>query len=128
MAKLGAAGITSVLAIPSGDVMTGQSALVNVVAPPEEPQIGNVVDARRASIAIKAPVALHVTFPNRPRAGGNAYPESLIGVIAFVRQAFLDAEHYRDVAAHDSAARDGARRAAQNGDAHVDNDPALEAI
>ena len=94
LTKLASAGITSVLALPSGDVISGQSALVNVVAPPEEPQVGNIVEARRGLIVVKSPVALHVSFPDRPRATANAYPESLMGVIAFVRQAFLDAQHY----------------------------------
>jgi imidazolonepropionase-like amidohydrolase len=100
LTTLASAGITSVLATPSGDVITGQSALVNVAAPPDDPQIGNVVGNRRRLIVVKTPVALHVTFPNRPRAGANAYPESLMGVIAFVRQAFLDAQHYGLEKAH----------------------------
>ena len=108
LTKLAAAGITSVLALPSGDVISGQSALVNVVAPPEDPQVGNIVDARRGLIVVRSPVALHVSFPDRPRAPANAYPESLMGVIAFVRQAFLDAQHY--------------------GVARVGDDPALEAM
>ena len=95
LTKLAAAGITSVLALPSGEVISGQSALVNVAAPPDEPQIGNIVEPRRGLIVVKSPVALHVSFPERPRASGNAYPESLMGVIAFVRQAFLDAQHYQ---------------------------------
>jgi imidazolonepropionase-like amidohydrolase len=94
LTKLAAAGITSVLALPSGDVISGQSALVNVAAPPDDPQIGNIVESRRGLVVVKNPVALHVSFPDRPRAGGNAYPESLMGVIAFVRQSFLDAQHY----------------------------------
>src|SRR5262245_8849651 len=94
MTRLAAAGITSVLAMPSGDVITGQSALVNVAAPPDDPQIGNIVEERRGLVVLKNPVALHVSFPERPRAGGNAYPESLMGVIAFVRQSFFDAQHY----------------------------------
>ena len=94
LTKLASAGVTSVLALPSGDVISGQSALVNVVAPPDDPQIGNIVEARRGLIVVKSPVALHVSFPDRPRVGGNAYPASLMGVIAFVRQAFLDAQHY----------------------------------
>jgi imidazolonepropionase-like amidohydrolase len=65
-----------------------------VVAPPDEPQIGNIVEGRRGLVVVRTPVALHVSFPSRPRAGGNAYPESLMGVIAFVRQSFLDAQHY----------------------------------
>src|SRR6266498_4102817 len=87
LTKLASAGVTSVLALPSGDVISGQSALVNVVAPPEEPQIGNIVDARRGLVVVRSPVALHVSFPDRPRVQANAYPESLMGVMAFVRQA-----------------------------------------
>src|SRR5262249_17944791 len=97
LTRLAAAGITSVLALPAGDVISGQSALVNVVAPPDEPQIGNIVEPRRGLIVLKSPVALHVSFPDRPRAAQNGYPESLMGVIAFVRQAFLDAQHYAEV-------------------------------
>jgi imidazolonepropionase-like amidohydrolase len=115
MTRLAAAGITSVLALPSGDVITGQSALVNVAAPPDEPQIGNIVESRRGLVVVRPAVALHVTFPERPRVGGNAYPVSLMGVIAFVRQSFLDAQHYA-----------GARGFQPSGSAELD--PAFEAM
>jgi len=114
LTRLASAGITSVLALPVGEVISGQSALVDVVAPPDDPQIGNIVESRRGLIVVKSAVALHVSFPDRPRAVPNGYPESLMGVIAFVRQAFLDAQHY--------AVEKGAR-AFQAGD-----DPALEAM
>ena len=94
LTRLASSGITSVLALPWGDVISGQSALVNVAAPPDDPQIGNIVEARRGLVVVRPAVALHVSFPDRPRVGGNAYPESLMGVIAFVRQAFLDAQRY----------------------------------
>ena len=38
---------------------------------------------------LRTPVALHVSFPGRGLFG--AYPASLMGGIAFTRQAFLDA-------------------------------------
>ena len=117
LSRLAAAGITSVLALPAGEVISGQSALVNVAAPPEQPQIGNIVEPRRGLIVVKTPVAFHVSFPERPRAGGNAYPESLMGVIAFVRQAFLDAQHHRDLL----------RKPQPRGSEGAD-DPALEAL
>ncbi len=120
LTTLASAGITSVLAIPSGDVITGRSALVNVAAPPDDPQIGNVAGDRRRQIVVRSPVALHVTFPNRPRAAPNAYPESLMGVIAFVRQEFLDAQHYGLERAHEERVRtDDVRR---------DQDPVFEAM
>ena len=117
LSRLAAAGITSVLALPAGEVISGQSALVNVAAPPEQPQIGNIVEPRRGLILVKAPVAFHVSFPERPRAGGNAYPESLMGVIAFVRQAFLDAQHHREIA-----------RKPQLKSSEAADDPALDAL
>jgi imidazolonepropionase-like amidohydrolase len=118
LTRMAAAGITSVLALPAGDVISGQSALVNVAAPPDEPQIGNIVEQRRGLIVVKTPVAVHVSFPNQPRPGGNAYPNSLMGVIAFVRQAFLDAQHFGEVV----RSSDRAAKAA------LADDPALEAL
>jgi imidazolonepropionase-like amidohydrolase len=124
LTRLASAGVTSVLALPSGDVITGQSALVDVVAPPDEPQIGNIAGERRGLVVIKSPVALHVTFPERPRAGGNAYPQSLMGVIAFVRQAFVDAQHYETVARANERGSGGPAAATDD----AANDPALEAM
>ena len=93
LSRVAAAGITSVLATPSGDAIRGQSALINAGLPDDEPQIGAVADERKGALVVKTPVALHVTFSEQP-AGGNAYPNSLMGVIAFVRQAFIDAQHW----------------------------------
>jgi imidazolonepropionase-like amidohydrolase len=92
LARMTAIGVTTILATPGGDVVRGRSVLMNVAAPPEEPQIGQVADERRGTVVVKTPVALHVSFSPNPR--GSGYPESLMGVIAFVRQSFLDASHY----------------------------------
>jgi imidazolonepropionase-like amidohydrolase len=102
LTRLAAGGITSVLALPPGEVIPGYSALVNVAAPPESAPVGGIALSRRSLAIVKAPVALHVSFPARPIVGTTAYPVSLMGVIAFVRQAFLDAQHY--------AAQKGERR------------------
>lgn len=93
LARAAAAGITAVLATPDGDAIRGQSALITTALPPDEPQISAVADFRKGPLVLRAPVALHITFSERP-AGGNAYPNSLMGVIAFVRQALLDGQHY----------------------------------
>jgi len=118
LGRLASAGITTVLALPSGEVVSGQSALVDVVAPPDEPQIGNIVGDGRELTIIKAPVAIHVEFAEHPRAAPAAYPESLMGVIAFVRQAFLDAQHYALEEAHYERVKVGEQPA----------DPVLEAM
>jgi imidazolonepropionase-like amidohydrolase len=93
LARLAASGVTTVLATPPGVVFKGRSALVNVATPPDEPQIGGVGDYRQGVQVVRAPVALHVEFPSGVR--GDAYPVSLLGVIAFVRQSFLDAQHHQ---------------------------------
>ena len=103
LTRLATAGITTVLALPAGEVIAGQSALVNIAAPPDDPQIGNIVEPRRGLIVVKSPVALHVSIPSQPRAATNTYPQSLMGVIAFVRQAFLDAQHYGVARSEDPA-------------------------
>ncbi len=119
--RLAAAGITTALVLPPGEVVGGHSALVNTGLPEEDPQIGDVVSSnRRGEGVLRTPVALHVAFPDRPLNNGN-YPGSLMGVIAFVRQAFADAQHYQ-------LARlqvDRGRFAATDRPAH---DPALEAM
>jgi imidazolonepropionase-like amidohydrolase len=116
--QLPATGVTSVLALPAGEVISGQSALINVVAPPEEPQIGNIVEPRIGRVVLRAPVALHVSFPDRPRAAAAAYPESLMGVIAFVHQSLLDGQHYALEQAHYRRVKT----------AEPPDDPALEAL
>jgi imidazolonepropionase-like amidohydrolase len=94
LGRAASVGITSILATPSGDAIRGHSALINTALPADDPQIGAVADERRGALVLRTPVALHVTFSERP-AGGAAYPNSLMGVIAFVRQAFLDAQHHQ---------------------------------
>jgi imidazolonepropionase-like amidohydrolase len=116
--KLASAGITSVLAVPPGTTFAGQSALVNVALPEDEPQIGALADVRSGQPIIRTPVALHLAVPENPP--GDAYPNSLMGVIAFIRQSFLDAQHYG--AAQQRAAKAGAPVA------RIPFDPALEAL
>jgi imidazolonepropionase-like amidohydrolase len=96
LTRLAAAGITSVLATPAGNIFRGQSALVNVIAPPDDPQIGSVADIRSTMTVVEAPVALHVNF----NPGGGPYPASLLGAISFVRQSFMDATWQRQALKH----------------------------
>lgn len=96
LTRLAAAGITSVLATPAGNIFRGQSALVNVTAPPDDPQIGAVADIRSTMTVVEAPVALHVNF----NPGGGPYPASLLGAISFVRQSFMDATWQRQALKH----------------------------
>jgi len=92
--KAAEAGITAILATPGSDGIRGQSALVLTSIGADLPQIGALADDRRGPLVVRTPVALHVGVADRP-AGGDAYPNSLMGNIAFNRQAFLDAQWYQ---------------------------------
>jgi imidazolonepropionase-like amidohydrolase len=99
------AGITATLTAPREGIFAGQSALINLDG-------SNAQDA-----LVRSPVALHVGFtPLRSR----AYPNSLLGVFAALRQMLLDAQRYRDVNA--AYARN------PRGMARPDNDPSLAAL
>lgn len=94
LSRFAATGVTTVLATPTSGLFKGQSALVNVSAPLDEPQIGSVADPRKGLQVVRTPVALHVSLAlTGGRGGGGGYPVSLLGSIAFVRQSFLDAQH-----------------------------------
>jgi imidazolonepropionase-like amidohydrolase len=118
LTRLASFGITSVLATPPGTVVKGQSALVNVVGPVDEPQIGNVGDYRRGLQVVRTPVALHIDFP--ANVAGDGYPASLMGTISFVRQSFLDAQHQQLVAQRYERVKSAAGR--------PNYDPALDAL
>lgn len=75
-----AAGITTALTAPRTGVFQGQSALINLGSEAAE------------KLIIKAPVALNIGFSGAR--GG--YPQSVMGVFAFLRQSLLDAQHYRE--------------------------------
>ncbi len=73
------AGVTTVLTCPSKGIFIGQSALINLVG-----------DTPHAMI-VRSPVALHMGFD----AQRGTYPSTLMGVIAYQRQTFLDARHHK---------------------------------
>ena len=96
--SLRAAGFTAVQYAPRQGVVRGQSALVN---------LGGA--SANASV-VRADVAQVMALdPSR----GGTYPSSLMGAIAVLRQAFLDAKWYRDARAA-SARRAGSERVSEN--------------
>src|SRR5262245_54001304 len=70
-------GITSALTVSRDGLLTGQSVLINT---------------SDANIVVKTPVALHI---NPAPIGGGAYPSTLMGALAVLRQAFSDADWYQ---------------------------------
>lgn len=77
-----AEGFTTAVAFPPRGIFAGQGAIVNLAG--EKP--GDMVVAEDAG--------QYVTFITSPGFGGG-FPNSLMGVMAYIRQVYLDAEHYR---------------------------------
>ena len=73
-------GFTNALLTPDDGIVTGQGVVVNLAGDERE-------------MVVKAPAALRVTMSG---AGGfRSFPGSLMGVIAYVRQLYADADHSR---------------------------------
>ena len=98
LSSLASAGVTTVLAVPATGIFRGQSALVNVAVPEDDPQISTIADYRKGLAVVKSPVAMHINMSGR--GGGQGYPGSLLGTIAFTQQGLLDAQWQRDAQAH----------------------------
>ena len=74
------AGFTSALVSPERGIFPGQAAFINLRG--ERPR----------DMVVSTPVALRVNWEGGP--GHRGFPSSLFGAIAYVKQTFLDAEHY----------------------------------
>ncbi len=101
--KRRAAGFTSTLVAPGGGVAAGQSAVASLSGRP------------RREILIAAPVGLHVDLRPPPARG---YPTTLMGCVAHLRQAMLDADHNEALWEHYR----------EHGGARPPSDPALTAL
>jgi imidazolonepropionase-like amidohydrolase len=71
-------GVTTVVSAPAYGIFNGQSVVLNLTAD-------------RRTRTIKTPAAFQIAFRPRPTW---TYPDSLMGVIAYLRQTFLDAQQY----------------------------------
>jgi imidazolonepropionase-like amidohydrolase len=74
------AGFTSALAVPKGAIFPGQGSVINFAG------------ERAGDLVVKSPVTLDVSL--QPIGGFFSFPGSLMGVIAYVHQVFIDAASY----------------------------------
>src|SRR5260221_5792431 len=74
-----ATGVTTIVTAPSFGIFNGQSAVLNLGTGEAETRI------------IRAPAGLQVSFTPRP---AWTFPDSLMGVISYIRQSFMDAQQY----------------------------------
>lgn len=77
------AGITAALTAPRDGIFRGQTAFIT---------LGNEASDK---LLLKAPHSLSIGFSSG-RGFGGGYPGSGMGIFAFLRQAFMDAQHYHD--------------------------------
>src|SRR5206468_8263008 len=113
--RLASAGITSALAVPARGIIRGQSALVNVTAPPDPSETSVLATYRRGSVVVRSGIAQHIVLASgrggggaEGGGGGGGYPGALLGVIAFARQSFLDAQWQKEARAFADRHKDAA--------------------
>jgi imidazolonepropionase-like amidohydrolase len=105
--KLRSQGFTMALVTPQSGIFRGTSALVNLS------------DNTATNVVVKRQVAQHLNIEQSGGFGGG-YPSSLMGIIAFVRQTYYDADWYRK--AQEAYARNPA------GQKHPETNIALAAL
>lgn len=72
-------GFTSAVTFPQGGIFTGQGAVINLAG------------ERAGTMVVDSRVGQQITMA---RGGFNTFPGSLMGTIAYIRQVYLDADHY----------------------------------
>jgi imidazolonepropionase-like amidohydrolase len=90
------AGFTTVLVAPTRGIFEGQSVVLNLNGEPIAPMV------------VRNGAALHINFTTER----GAYPSSLMGTIAHIRQSFLDADYYAARAAQYAKSPVGLKRPA----------------
>jgi len=84
------AGFTSAVTVPEQGIFSGQATFINLAG------------EREREMVVRTPVGLRVNLA--PPGTGRSFPGSLMGVVAYVKQAFADAAHYRESwSAYDAA-------------------------
>jgi imidazolonepropionase-like amidohydrolase len=77
-------GYTAAVTFPTGNIFAGQGSVISLAGD------------RAGDMVIVPSVGQMITLANRGfGGGGGGYPGSLMGSIAYVRQIYLDAEHYK---------------------------------
>jgi len=80
------AGFTTAVVFPTQGIFGGQGSVVNLAG------------AKSEDMVLVPSVGQYIAM-NAGRGFGGGFPSSLMGVIAYIRQIYLDADHYRQVKA-----------------------------
>lgn len=77
-------GYTSAAVFPTQNIFSGQGSLIDLAGD------------RPGDMVLADAIGQHITIGGgRGGGGGGGYPGSLMGIIAYIRQIYLDAEHYK---------------------------------
>ena len=76
-------GYTTAVAFPTANIFSGQGSVIDLSGD------------RAGQMVISDAVGQHITISGGRGGGGGGYPGSLMGVIAYIRQIYLDADHYK---------------------------------
>ncbi len=77
-------GFTTAVTFPTANLFAGQGAVIDLAG------------ERAGSMVINPSAGQYLKFPGGGGGGGGgSYPGSLMGVIAYIRQIYLDADHYK---------------------------------
>jgi hypothetical protein len=81
-----AAGFTTAVTFPTRGIFAGQGAAIDLIAAEKSGQM-----------IVEAPVGQYIAVGRGGFGGGGGagYPGALMGIIAYVRQIYIDADHYR---------------------------------
>lgn len=94
------AGFTSAVTVGDRGIFSGQAALINLAGPE--------ASGRPNELVVATPVALRLTL--NPVGGFWSFPGSLMGVLSYIKQVFLDADQYGKAMAIYEAAPRGLER------------------
>ena len=80
------AGVTTAVTFPTRGIFGGQGAVIDLITA-----------ERSGEMVVESPVGQYIAFGRGGFAGGagGGFPGSLMGMIAYVHQVYLDAEHYK---------------------------------
>jgi hypothetical protein len=77
------AGFTTAVTFPTTNLFAGQGAVIDLTG------------ERAGSMVINPSAGQYIHFTGGGGGGGGSYPGSLMGIIAYIRQIYLDADHYK---------------------------------
>jgi Amidohydrolase family len=81
------AGFTTAVTFPTRGIFAGQGAVIDLIS-----------GEKSGEMIVSSPVGQYIALGSGGRGGGGmgrGFPSSLMGYIAYVRQIYLDAEHYK---------------------------------